>query len=130
MKEKLSLLTELIKLAKSDKAIREQEYRFIKVIADRLGINQDELDKLFHQHIGFTPPISEFDRILQFHRLVLLMNVDREVHDKELRMIREMGIRMGLNPMATDKVLDEMDKYPNKIMPSDRLIEIYKAQYN
>jgi hypothetical protein len=130
MKEKLSLLTELIKLARCDHKLREKEYNFIRIIAERLGVSQADFDSLFNQYIEFTPPISEFERILQFHRLVLLMNIDREVSDKELQMVRELGIRMGLNPLATEKVLSEMYKYPDKIMPPDRLIEIYKEQFN
>ena len=130
MKEKLSLLTELIKFARCDKKVREQEYRFIQAVAAQLGVGKADFEKLFHQYIEFSPPVSEFERILQFHRLVLIMNIDKEVHETELKMIREMGIRMGLNPLATDTVLREMDRYPNKIMPPDRLIEIYKAQFN
>lgn len=130
MKEKLSLLTELIKLASCDKEIREQEYEFIMVIADRLSIDKSTCDKLFAEYIEFTPPKSEFDRILQFHRLVLLMNIDKNVSDKELHFVKNIGIRMGLNPLATDKVLIEMHKYPGKMVPSDRLIDIFKEQYN
>jgi hypothetical protein len=130
MKEKLSLLTELIKLASCDKQIREKEYDFIMVIAERLGIDKLTCDKLFADYIEFTPPKSEFDRILQFHRLVLLMNIDQNIKDEELNFVKNLGIRMGLNPLATDKVLVEMHKYPGKLVPSDRLIEIFKEQYN
>jgi hypothetical protein len=130
MKEKLSLLTELIKLASCDKEIREQEYEFIMVIADRLSIDKTTCDKLFAEYIEFTPTKSEFDRILQFHRLVLLMNIDKNVSDKELHFVKNIGIRMGLNPLATDKVLIEMQKYYGKMVPSDRLIDIFKEQYN
>ena len=130
MKEKLSLLTELIKLASCDKIIRKQEYDFIMVMAERLGIDKASCDKLFDQYIAFTPPKSEFDRILQFHRLVLLMNIDQQAGKKELNFIRDLGIRMGLRPMATEKVLLEMHNYPGKLVPPDRLIEIFKEQYN
>ena len=130
MKEKLSLLTELIKLASCDKKIREKEYDFIMIIAERLGVEKATCDKLFAEYIEFTPPKSEFDRILQFHRLVLLMNIDQDISAKELDFIKNLGIRMGLNPMATNKVLIEMHTYPDKLVPSDRLIEIFREQYN
>lgn len=130
MKEKLSLLTELIKLASCDKKIREKEYDFIMVIAERLGVDKTTFNKLFTDNIDFTPPKSEFDRILQFHRLVLLMNIDQNMSDKELLFVKDLGIRMGLNPMATNKVLSEMHNYPGKLVPSDRLIQIFKEQYN
>ena len=130
MKEKLSLLTELIKLASCDKTVRQKEYDFILAIAIRLGIRKDEFDPLFNEYIEFTPPVSEFDRILQFHRLVLLMNIDQEPDEKELEFIKDLGIRMGLCPLATNKVLNEMNHYPNNMMPADRLIEIFREQYN
>ena len=130
MKEKLSLLTELIKLAKCDHKVREQEYRFLLTIAQSLNVSREDFDSLFEKYIEFTPPESEFDRILQFHRLVLLMNVDQETSDSELEFVKDIGIRIGLNPDATNLVLVKMNEYPNKVIPPDKLIEIFKAYYN
>jgi uncharacterized tellurite resistance protein B-like protein len=130
MKEKLSLLTELIKLARCDQQVREQEYQFLLTIAQSLEVSQKDFDSLFENYIEFTPPESEFERILQFHRLVLLMNVDQETSDSELDFLRDIGIRTGLSPEATDKVLSEMNQYPNKVIPPGRLIEIFKEHYN
>jgi hypothetical protein len=130
MKEKLSLLTELIKLASCDKEVRQREYDFILAIAERLGVSKKDFDPLFHEYIEFSPPTSEFERILQFHRLVLLMNVDQQPGTKELEFIKDLGIRMGLSPLATNKVLSEMTNYPNNMMPANRLIEIFSEQYN
>jgi len=130
MKEKLSLLSELIKLARCDNEVREQEYLFLMSIARSLHVSQEDFDSLFETYIEFTPPESEFDRILQFHRLVLLMNVDQETSDQELAFLKDIGIRIGLNSLATDRVLAEMHKYPNKLIPPDKLIEIFKENYN
>ena len=130
MKEKLSLLTELIKLARCDQEVREQEYNFLLTIAQSLNVRKEDLDSLFDKYIDFTPPKSEFERILQFHRLVLLMNVDVETSDIEVEFLKDIGIRIGLNPMATNRVLDEMNLYPDKVIPPEKLIEIFKEQYN
>ncbi len=130
MKEKLSLLTELIKLARCDHKVREQEYEFLLTIAQSLDISKEDFDSLFKKYIEFTPPKSEFERILQFHRLVLLMNIDKETSDLEVEFLKDIGIRIGLNPMATNQVLTEMNKYPNKVIPPDRMIEIFKEQHN
>ncbi len=130
MKEKLSLLTELIKLARCDQEMREQEYRFLQTIAKSINVSKDDFDSLFDKYIEFTPPESEFERILQFHRFVLLMNVDKETSDLEIEFLKDIGIRLGLNPMATNRVLSEMNLYPNKVLPPEKLIEIFKEQYN
>ena len=130
MKEKLSLLTELIKLARCDHKVREQEYEFLLTIAQSINVSKEDFDSLFEKHIEFMPPESEFDRILQFHRLVLLMNVDQETSDLEIKFIKDIGIRLGLNPSATNQVLAEMNKYPEKVIPPEKLIKIFKAHYN
>lgn len=129
-KENLSLISELIKLAKAENDIREMEFQFLLTIASQIGVTKDEFKKLFEQYIEFLPPKLEGDRIVQFHRLVLLMNVDNKTSPSELQYIREAGIRMGLNPMATEKVLEEMNLYPNKVVPTERLIEIFKLFHN
>ena len=58
------------------------------------------------------------------------MNVDQETSKSELEHIRNIGISMGLNPDATDRVLKEMYNYPDKVVPPERLIEIFRQQYN
>jgi uncharacterized tellurite resistance protein B-like protein len=130
MKEKLSLLTELIKLARCDHKVREQEYEFLLTIAQSIDVSKEDFDSLFEKYIEFIPPESEFDRILQFHRLVLVMNVDQETNDLEIKFIKDIGIRLGLNPFATNQVLADMNKYPEKVIPPEKLIEIFKAHYN
>jgi len=130
MKEKLSLLTELIKLARCDHKVREQEYEFLLTIAQSINVSKKDFDSLFEKYIEFIPPESEFDRILQFHRLVLVMNVDQETSDLEIKFIKDIGIRLGLNPFATNQVLADMNKYPEKVIPPEKLIEIFKAHYN
>ena len=130
MKEKLSLLTELIKLARCDHKVREQEYIFLLSIAQSLNVSKEDFDSLFEKYIELTPPESEFERILQFHRLVLLMNIDKETSDSEVEFLKDIGIRIGLNPLATNQVLSTMHLYPNKVIPPEKLIEIFKEHYN
>lgn len=130
MNEKLSLLTDLIKLARCDHQVREQEYEFLLSVSKLLNVSKQDFDGLFEKYVHVNAPEPEFERILQFHRLVLLMNIDKETNDAELIFLKDVGIHMGLNPMATNQVLTEMNKYPNKVIPPDKLIEMFKGQYN
>ena len=128
--EKLSLLAELVKLARADKEVKQAEYDFLSIIAMQLKITPKEFKTVFEENIEFQPPKLEVDRILQFQRLVLLMQVDQSIDNEELLHIREMGIRMGLNPVATNKVLEVMHQYENGIVPPDELIAIFKTFHN
>lgn len=130
LKERLSLLTELIKLAKSDENLRQSEFEFLYAIAKQLKISDEQFENLFNNYIEFTPPKNEMDRIVQFQRLILMMNVDQNVSEEEVNHVRQIGIRMGLAPRATDKVLAAMREHENGMLPPEKLISIFKTQHN
>jgi hypothetical protein len=128
--EKLGLLSQLIKLARADEEVREIEYSFLGSIAAQLGISEDEFKGLFDAYIAFEPPEFEFDRVVQLHRLVLLMNVDLEIDDEEINSIRNCGLKLGLHPLAVEEILDCMHDYPNKMIPPVKLISIFQTFHN
>lgn len=128
--EKLSLLSEMIEFAKVDNEIKDEEYNFIVVIASQLDVSEEEIGLLIRDQADKKNLQPESQRILQFHRLVLLMNVDQEVAPKELHVIKEIGVKMGLRPEAIDTVLEEMHNHPNKVIPPDILISIFTRFYN
>ena len=130
MTEKYSLLTQLIKLARADGSVREEEYNFIVQLAWYIGVKRTEVDALFEQYIESDAPRLESDRIIQFHRLVLLAKVDHEIHEKELDFLRDVGMRMGLRPLAVEQVLREMEEGENGSMDPNRLIEIFQVYHN
>lgn len=128
--EKQSILSQLIKMAKADGKIKEVEFQFLLSLAAQMGVTKEDFKRLFEEYIDFNPPKLEFDRIVQFQRLILLMNVDLEIDDSEVEYIKHLGIRMGLHPSATDRVLEEMHDYPNKIIPPEQLIAIFRTYHN
>ena len=128
--EKLGLLAQLVKMAQADDKIRDIEFQFLLSLAAQMGVTKEEFKRLFEENIQFQPPKLESDRIIQFQRLILLMNVDLEIDEREMDYIKDLGIRMGLHPSATDTVLREMHNYENKIVPPARLIEIFSTFHN
>lgn len=125
-----SMLADLVKLAQSDNEVRENEFQFLLSIASQLGVTKAEFLDIFKSYIEFNPPKLEFDRIVQLQRLILLMNVDLHVDDNEINMIKDLGIKMGLHPSATNEVLARMHEYPNKIIPPDVLLGIFNTFHN
>jgi len=130
MKEKIGLLVQLIKLAKADEQVREQEKAFIHALGKSLGIPEEKVDSLFYNYIEAKPPALEPERIVQFQRLVLLANVDGAVVPSELAVLKAAGLRLGLNADAVENVLTEMKKHPNGMIPPEQLIAIFKVYHN
>ncbi len=128
--EKLSLLSEMIAFAQINTSIKTIEYKFLLGVARQLEISQEDFDYLFDFPVNYVHLKSHSERIVQFHRLVLLMNLDHNISMKELGKLHNFGLRMGLGHEAINRVLDLMESFPNKIVPADFLIDIFKVQYN
>jgi len=129
-KEKLSILSEMIAFAKADHALKDTEYNFLFGVAVSLGIDKEIFDSLLDKQVKIIVPKTQADRILQFHRLVLLMNIDQERNKIEIGKLHNIGLGMGLPPSAIEQVLTVMHDYPDMIIPPEVLINIFKAHYN
>ena len=129
-KEKLSLLSDMIELAKSDKKIDERELNFILAVANSLGISDAEVKGLIKTPAEKVVISSESERILQFHRLILVMNIDQQTNILETTAIKNFGLHMGLPAEGIDEVFNRMDDYPNKIMPPNDLIAVFTKFHN
>lgn len=128
--EKLSLLSEMIAFARINKTLKEIEYNFLLGVAKQLEITREDFDYLLDNPVTHINLKSHSERIVQFHRLVLLMNLDENISNRELVRLHNFGLRMGLSHESISKVLDLMESFPNKIIPPDFLIDIFKIQYN
>ncbi|MFV9550514.1 TerB family tellurite resistance protein [Algibacter sp. PT7-4] len=132
--EKLSLLSEMIAFAKHDKDIKRLEYNFLLGVAKQLDISREDFEYLLENPVTYTHLKSHSERIVQFHRLVLLMNIEQENNydNNSTGVIKlyNFGLRMGLSHESITKVLYLMESFPNKIVPPDVLIDIFKTQYN
>lgn len=129
-KEKLSILSEMISFVKVDDTVKQAEYDFLFNVAQQLEVPKKVFDGLFLTEAEHVIPKSLADRLVQFNRLILLMNVDDSQELNEIRRLHDIGLAMGLPPSAIQQVLSIMHKYPNKIVPPEVLISIFKAYYN
>ena len=129
-KEKLSILSEMIAFARVDDTLKQSEYDFLFNVAQSLDISKKEFDALFQKEVEHVIPKSQADRLVQFNRLILLMNIDDNNNLKEIERLHDIGLRMGLSPSAIEQVLSIMHKYPDNIVPPEVIINIFKAHYN
>lgn len=120
----------MISLAKADNHLAEAEFQFLMSMAAQFGLTVDDLQDIIENPVAFDPPANEFDRIVQFQRLILLMNIDLHNAPEERQFLIQSAIRLGLRPEATNLVMEKMNEYPNKVIPPDVLISIYQTHHN
>ncbi|WP_055448929.1 hypothetical protein [Lacinutrix mariniflava] len=128
--EKLSLLSEMIAFAKTDKKLKRIECNFLLGISKQLNISRADFDYLIEHPINYVNLESYSERIVQFHRLVLLIDIDQERTQTEIVKLYNYGLRMGLSHESINKVLYLMEGFPNMMVPAEVLIDIFKVQYN
>lgn len=106
------------------------EYDFIIRIASRMNISKEEVDQLIQNPLPSAFIETEMERIIHFHKLVLLMNVDFEMHPNEEVLLRNFGLKLGVRPAAIDRILLRTMQYENRIMPAEELVQIFQTYYN
>ena len=128
--EKISLLTEMIDFAVIDLELHDKEYDFLFLISKELNIEKEVFLKLFERKNKPLVIKNEFDRILHFYKLALLMHCDGVLHHNETISIHEIGIKMGLNPTGIKRILHLMENNTNKQIAPEIVICAFQEQHN
>lgn len=125
-----SLLSDLIFLAHADGKLDQREINFIHTVGKRMKLTEEEVNILFENPQPSVPLFTEMERIIHFHRLILVMNVDSETHDDEIVALRNFALKLGIRQGVLDQILSKMKLYNDKIIPSQDLIAIFNTYYN
>lgn len=128
--EKKSLILEMISFSLVDGVLHPHELHFIEHVAKELGFSREEFLVLFHDESTVKIIKHEFGRVKQLYRLALLMHIDGELHDHEAIAIRQISLEMGLNPNATNRMLEMMQASPKVILDPTVVIKLFQEQHN
>ncbi|WP_339919811.1 excinuclease ABC subunit B [uncultured Flavobacterium sp.] len=126
--DKKNLLLDMIAFSTVDGHLNKKEYEFLFFIANELNIEKGGFNDLVHQELPVLSLKNESRRIQQFYRLALLMHSDAIAQGKEATAIKQIAIRMGLNPEAAKRVLKKIEKSPSTTIPTDVLLRIFKEE--
>jgi len=132
LEKKISHLNDLINLSRIDGDESHIESSFIESVAERLGLGKDDVQKIKSGEfdIKFSTPSKENDVIDQYHRLILLMGIDKTIYHEEVQFCFELGIKMGLNANAIAEVLRKIIRKPEYILQRDEFEKIFRKYSN
>lgn len=129
-KDSQAIISDLIVIAKADEKITDGEYHFIVSLAKKLNVTEQEVKILFENPLPSKILKTELERITHFYKLILTMNIDNEIHEKELVEVRNFGLKLGIRQGVVDQLLIKMNDYKNKIIPSNEILKIFNTYYN
>jgi hypothetical protein len=119
--QKISHLKVLYHLACADNVYSRAEAVFIRNVANRLGVNEAELETFDGSEPELELPDREYKVYALFHRLVIVIMVDNQVTEEEKHYCFNLGIKMGLHPNAISEIIDlvvdgEIGAAPSEVM--------------
>jgi uncharacterized radical SAM superfamily Fe-S cluster-containing enzyme len=129
--EKISHLNDLISLSKIDGNEALNEVNFINSVADRLGISRQDLKKLKEKQpdVIFTPPEDMYQVMMQYHRLIVLMGIDRIITEEEKDLCLALGLKMNLKKEAIEEIIDKAIDTPRHVISVDEIENIFYRHY-
>jgi len=129
--EKISHLNDLIKLSRIDGRENLNEINFINSVADRLGINRKDLKKIREKNskVAFSPPEDMYQMMMQYHRLIVLMGIDRVISKEEKEFCTKLGLKMKLKKKAINEIIDKAIDTPRHIISVDDIEQVFYRHY-
>jgi hypothetical protein len=109
--QKISHLKALYHLASADKVLSKSETIYITTVANRLGVNLEELGEVDGSEPELILPGREYMIYSLFHRLAIILMIDGSVHEDEKTYCFNLGIKMGLHPNAIGEIIEHVSVY-------------------
>jgi uncharacterized tellurite resistance protein B-like protein len=103
---KYSLIALLFKTAQVDNDEHVNELAFIKDVANKFSISNQQLIEIKHaKNLVLTLPKSENDRIYFFFHCLQLVELDKKITTSEIDFIKRIGFKLGVNPLLTNDLI-------------------------
>ncbi len=130
--QRKALLNDLVEMAYADSTIKMEESEFILAVGKRMKVPQEEILDLLSdpKTKGGSIPTTNFKRILHFHRIMIVMFIDDNIHNAELQLLHEIALKYGYSNEVVTELLDAMKRFPYGEIPAEELKEIHSRSYN
>jgi uncharacterized tellurite resistance protein B-like protein len=128
--KKLSHLSLLFQVIRSDNEIADMELKYLLRIAHRLGLSGKDVEYVTKEKVPFLPPITEGQRLVLFHQILILIYIDGKIDPKELDFIKELGLKLGLNPYAVRDILVRLRNNPEEGIDPKKITDIFRSFNN
>jgi hypothetical protein len=129
-KQKLNLLTQLVKMARADKVFKFIEFKYLTEIAELLHIPVNQLDEILEKEIEAPIPEKMIDRTRQIYRLTIMMMIDHIITKEEKLLLKNYAVQLGLIPDRIEVMIDRMQQNKGGMLLDKDLCEIFSITLN
>jgi uncharacterized tellurite resistance protein B-like protein len=122
---KTSLILALIKMARVDDHVNHFEQMNITMLTNTLGVDHATISLLRNDLDSFkiSPPETYEQKVEYFWRILTMMKMDMQAHDKEIKLCLELGIALGLPKHEVQALTNYMAGHLNKFIKIEKFEE-------
>lgn len=127
-----NLVALLFKLSKEDQGTGVIERNYILYVAGELGIELHQVEEIEKdiESFGMEIPENEMQRMTILYYLLFLIKVDSEVSEKEIKMVKEFGFKLGFRSRLVDELTGLMKEYEGQKVPQEAMLEKIRKYHN
>ena len=131
-KAKQSHLRILMDLTEIDGKFHLNESLFIKNVAQKLGLTEEETNFVKENpgEINYHIPGDERERMMILYHLLFLMKMDSRVSEEEILLCRKVGLKFGFNPVLVTELIELIKENVGKAIPDGEMLERVKKYMN
>ncbi len=108
-KKKLSHFANIIKLARVDFVVNEEEQELLDRLAKQLGIEKQEYKSVLENPEAYpiNPPVTYDERIERLYNLTNMIFIDGEIIGDEVDLLQRIAIDLGFPTDTIEKITDK-----------------------
>ncbi len=127
-----NLIALLFKLSAKDKGTAVIERSYIDYVAGELGVEDYQVKEIetAYESYDMKIPENEMQRMTILYYLLFLIKVDADVSDKEVKLVKEFGFKLGFRSRLVDELTGLMKEYEGKKVPQEAMLEKIKKYQN
>jgi hypothetical protein len=98
----------LVTVAMADGRLDDDEWKLLKVIAQRLGMDEEEIESIRANpdQVKFVPPKKYEEKVQQIRDLVAVMTIDSIINQRELDLCKKISLRLDILPQMVDEIIE------------------------
>lgn len=108
-KMNLSHFANIVKIAKIDNLITDEEKQLLNKVAKRLNINEIDFEKILKSPDSYPikSPVSYDERIERLYHLAKMILADGKADLEEVKLMRKIAVGLSFKKDNVEKVCDE-----------------------
>ena len=108
-KRNISHFANIVRIAKSDNAISQEEIQFLSKVSNKYNISDDKFREIL-KHPEKIPTIAHLnciERIERLYELLIMVKADHHVEKEEVSVLRKIATGLAFPLNQVDRIVDE-----------------------